>query len=127
MCCNGFRIILMFSLAVLSFTLNSFMPNIPVILWYLVSINIFTFLLFGIDKYYSLKERSRVPEISLHFFSIAGGIFGALIAMLAFKHKIRKKLFLSTQGVITIIWIVAIYYVLTHLEAIQKGLQGLSA
>lgn len=127
MCCNGFRIILMFSLAGLSFMLNSFMPSIPVILWYLASINFFTFLLFIIDKYHSTKERKRVPEMSLHFFSIAGGIFGALVAMLIVRHKIRKKLFLSTQGVITIIWIVAIYYVLTHLEAIQKGLQGLSA
>ena len=126
MCCNGFRIILMFTLAVLSFILNSFIPSIPVIIWYMFSINIFTFLLFGIDKYYSLKDRNRVPEMSLYFFSIAGGVFGALISMFAFKHKIRKKLFLSLQSFIAIIWIISIYYVLTHLEAIQKALQGLS-
>ncbi len=127
MCCNGFRIILMFSLAILSFTLNSFMPTIPVIVWYLLSINIFTFLLLVIDKIYSLKERKRVPEISLHFFSIAGGIFGALIAMIIARHKIRKKLFLSIQGIIAIIWIISIYYVLTNLETIQNALQSLSA
>ena len=127
MCCNGFRIILMFSLAVFSFILNNFYPTIPVILWYLISINLFTFLLFSIDKYYSLKKRKRVSEINLHFFSLAGGIFGALIAMVVVKHKIRKKIFLSIQIIITIIWIISIYYILTNLETIQNALQSLSA
>lgn len=127
MCCNGFRILLMFTLAILSFTLNNFIPTIPVVMWYLFSVNIFTFLLLVIDKIYSLKERERVPEMSLHFFSLAGGIFGALIAMLVARHKIRKKLFLSIQGIIAIIWIISIYYVLTNLETIQNALQSLSA
>ena len=127
MCCNGFRIILMFSLAILSFTLNNFIPTIPVIIWYLMSVNIFTFLLFIVDKIYSLQQRKRVPEMSLHFFSIAGGIFGALLAMIAARHKIRKKLFISIQSIIAIIWIFSIYYVLTNLETIQNALQSLSA
>jgi len=116
----------MFSFAALSFMLNNFIPSIPVILWYLVSINVFTFLLFVIDKYHSIKERKRVPEMSLHFFSIAGGVFGAFIAMIVAKHKIRKKLFLSIQGFIGIVWIISIFYVLTNLEIIQNALQSLN-
>lgn len=127
MCCNGIRIILMFSLAILSFTLNNFIPSIPVILWFLLTINIFTFLLLVIDKIYSLKDRKRVPEMSLHFFSVAGGVFGALLAMLVAKHKIKKKMFLSIQILISFLWIISIYYVVTHLEAIQKVLQGLNS
>ena len=127
MCCNGFRILLMFLLAILSFTLNNFIPTIPVVIWYILSVNIFTFLLLVIDKIYSLKEKKRVSEMSLYLFSLAGGIFGALIAMFITKHKIRKKLFLSIQSVIAIIWIISIYYVLTHLETIQNALQSLSA
>jgi len=127
MCCNGFRILLMFSLAALSFILNSFMPAIPVILWYLLSINIFTFFLFIIDKYYSLKDRERVPEMSLYFFSIAGGVFGAFMAMFVARHKIKKRLFLSFQSFIMLIWIVSIYYVLSNLKTIQNALQGMSA
>lgn len=127
MCCNGLRIILMFSLAILSFTLNNFIPAIPVILWYLLSINIFTFLLLVIDKIYSLKDRKRVPEMSLYFFSIAGGVFGALLAMIVARHKIRKKIFLSIQIFISLLWVISIYFVLTNLDAIQKALQGLSS
>jgi len=112
----------MFSLAGLSFLLNNVMPFIPVILWYLVSINLVTFFLFIIDKYHSIKDRKRVPERTLHFFSFAGGFTGALLAILIAKHKIRKKLFLSIQIIISLVWIFAIYYITTHLEAIQKVL-----
>ncbi len=116
----------MFSLVALSFMLNNFIPSIPVILWYLASINIFTFLVFLIDKYHSVKKRKRVPEISLHFFSIAGGVFGAFLAILVAKHKIRKKLFLSVQGLIGIVWTISIFYVLANLESIQNALQSLN-
>jgi uncharacterized membrane protein YsdA (DUF1294 family) len=109
-------------MVIIAFTLNSFIPTIPVIIWYLVSINIFTFFVFTIDKYNSTKERKRVPELSLHFFSFAGGIFGAFISMLVTKHKIRKKLFLAIQTTILILWVFSIYYVITNLEVIQKAL-----
>ena len=122
MCCNGFRILLMFSLAALAFVFNNFIPSVPVVIWYLISINVFTFFIFIIDKYYATKDRKRVPEMSLHFFSFAGGVLGAIISMIVAKHKIRKKLFLSIQVAIALIWIFAVYYVLTHLEAIQKAL-----
>jgi len=112
----------MFTLVITSFFLNNFIPNIPVIIWYLASINIFTLFLFFIDKYNSIKNRKRVPEMSLHFFSFAGGIVGAFIAMFSVKHKIKKKLFLSIQIVIAFIWTFAVYYVLTNLDVIQKAL-----
>lgn len=127
MCCNGLRIILLFSLAAISFTLNNYMPHIPVILWYLVSINIFTFLLFIIDKFHSSKDRKRVPELNLHFFSLAGGFIGAFFAMILAKHKIRKKKFMLIQAIITLLWLFCLFYVINNLEAIQKTLQGLSA
>jgi uncharacterized membrane protein YsdA (DUF1294 family) len=117
----------MFTLAALAFVLNNFMPFIPVILWYLISINIFTFFVFTIDKFYSLKKRNRVPEMSLHFFSIAGGFVGALLSMVITKHKIHKKQFLTIQGIIMILWIICIFYVISNLELIQKTLEGLSS
>jgi len=109
-------------MVIVAFTFNSFIPTIPVIIWYLISINIFTLFIFIIDKYHSIKDRKRVPELSLYFFSFAGGILGALIAMIVTKHKIRKKLFLSIELVIFSLWMISIYYVLNNLEEIQKVL-----
>jgi len=117
----------MFTLVIASFFLNNFIPNIHVIVWYLISINIFTLFLFIIDKYNSTKDRNRVPEMSLHFFSFAGGVLGALIAMFGVRHKMKKRLFLVIQIIIAFIWLFSIYYVLSNLESIQNALQSLSA
>jgi len=124
MCCNGFRILLMFSFAAIAFVLNNYFATIPVIVWYLVSINIFTFFLTLIDKYHAIKERKRVPEFNLYFFSFAGGFLGLILGMIIAKHKTSKKLFMFIQAIIAIFWLVAIYYILTHLEAIQRALSS---
>ena len=110
MCCNGFRIILMFTLTLTAFTLNNFMPNISVILWYILSINLFTFFLFSIDKLHAIKDRKRVEEITLHFFSFAGGFIGAFLAMLITRHKIRKYMFLLIQVCIVIFWAAFLFF-----------------
>lgn len=125
MCCGSFRMLMMFSFVFLSFIFNNFFPYIPVILWYLISINIFTFLLFAIDKYYALKNRKRVAEVTLYFLSLAGGIFGAFVAMLLVRHKLKKNGFFYIQIAILITWTIAIYLILNNLEAIQLALKEL--
>lgn len=126
MCCSSFRILLLFAFVVISFFLNNFFSSIPVILWYLVSINIFTFFLFIIDKIYALKNRPRVTEITLYFLSLAGGIFGAFIAMIAVKHKLKKSGFLYLEILILITWTISIYFIITNLEQIQYTLGQLT-
>lgn len=56
--------------------------------------NIFTYMIFGWDKHLSIYDRNRVPESTLLFFAFFGGAFGALCAMIFFKHKIYKPYFL---------------------------------
>lgn len=126
MCCNGFRMLVLFTFVVISFILNNFFDSIPVILWYIVSINIFTFFLFLIDKFHAIKERKRVPEFTLYFLSFAGGIFGAFTAMLITRHKLQKNGFLYMQIAILIVWVFAIYFVLHNLDAIQTALRELT-
>lgn len=125
MCCNRFRIILMFTFTILAFTLNSYLPAIPVILWYLISINLFTFILFIIDKYNATKDRTRVTEVSLYFLAIAGGFLGALLAMLVARHKINNKAFLFWQLLIAAIWVIAIVYVINNSDKIIEILKNL--
>ena len=60
---------------------------------YLVIINIITFLLYGIDKYFAIKNMYRISEFILLFFSFIGGVVGALFGMYFFKHKYRKVKF----------------------------------
>lgn len=125
MCCNRFRIILMFSFAILAFILNSYLPTIHVLLWYLISINIFTFILLIIDKYNAMKDRKRVSNVSLYFFALAGGFLGTILAMLVARHKIRDKLFLFWQTLIAVIWGIGIVYVINNSDEIKQIVKDL--
>ncbi|EWC39518.1 DUF1294 domain-containing protein [Stutzerimonas stutzeri] len=52
--------------------------------------SLLTFLLYWRDKHSALKDRWRTPETTLHFFELAGGWPGALVAQQVFRHKTRK-------------------------------------
>lgn len=60
---------------------------------YVCGINVFAFLLYGIDKTLARRRKRRVPEIDLLLVALAGGSLGALIAMLYFHHKTHKSRF----------------------------------
>ena len=65
-------------------------------LHYFLSINLITILLYGYDKAIALvetKRLSRVSEFTLLILALLGGFIGALIAMLVFRHKIKKSSF----------------------------------
>ena len=61
------------------------------ILFYIAGINIISFLIFIFDKWCAGKHFERIPENFLLFLCFLGGGTGALIAMVFFRHKIRKK------------------------------------
>ena len=56
---------------------------------YYIFLNIFTFLLFGYDKFVARAERRRIPELVLHSLTVMGGIVGAWLGMTVFRHKVR--------------------------------------
>lgn len=61
---------------------------------YLSLINLFSFCLFGLDKWFAQHHKYRISEKILFFFSLIGGCFGALLAMYLFHHKTKKKRFM---------------------------------
>lgn len=58
-----------------------------VVLLGLIGLNLFTFLLYGLDKYKSRHRMWRVPESTLLLFALAGGSLGAWIGMHLWYHK----------------------------------------
>lgn len=59
----------------------------------ILAFNIFTFLLFGLDKAMAKKKGFRVPEIVLLLCSFFFGGAGALFGMVVFNHKTSKMKF----------------------------------
>ena len=73
--------------------------------YYLLIINIITFIIYGIDKYKSIKHKYRISENTLIILSIIGGPIGAFFGMITFHHKTQKKKFIILIPLLLIIWV----------------------
>ncbi len=60
---------------------------------WLLAINLTAFGYYGFDKGRARQGGRRVPEIVLHGLALAGGSFGAWLAMRTFRHKTVKGRF----------------------------------
>ncbi len=74
------------------------------ILFWLIIINIITFVVFGVDKKKAIDGKFRVSEAALFGLSLFGGSLGGLIAMYTFHHKTRKWYFKFGIPLILIVW-----------------------
>lgn len=55
--------------------------------------SLITFAVFAWDKHLAYVQKTRVPEMILLLLALLGGAFGALCAMIFFKHKTLHKKF----------------------------------
>lgn len=65
----------------------------PVLIPYLLLINVIAFLLMLVDKYKAKKNLWRIPEATLMGVAAIGGSLGALIGMYLVRHKTRHPKF----------------------------------
>ena len=57
-----------------------------------ILINLIVFFLYGIDKWKAIHHKWRIPEAHLILAGVFG-IFGAILGVLLFRHKIRRPKF----------------------------------
>lgn len=82
----------------------------PLLLWYLLIINIVTLVVFGADKISSQSGAWRTRERTLLLLALAGGSIGAMLAIKFFRHKSRKASFLMLLGVIFLLQLAGLLY-----------------
>ncbi|MCW4438322.1 DUF1294 domain-containing protein [Vibrio splendidus] len=82
------------------------------LVWYLV-IGVVTFFVYAKDKRAAINGNWRVPEKTLHTFSIAGGWLGALIAQEKLRHKTQKQPFRSIYWLTVVINVAVFAWTLT--------------
>ncbi len=63
------------------------------LLFYLTTINVATFFLFGIDKWKAKRSQWRIAEAMLLGLAVMGGSLGAWSGMKIWHHKTRHKKF----------------------------------
>lgn len=74
-------------------------------IYYLVLINIISFIICGYDKLMAIKHKFRIPEDILLFLSFIGGCIGFILGMFIFRHKTKKFKFIALEPIFLGIWI----------------------
>ena len=74
--------------------------------YYLIIVNIFLFILYGIDKLLAIKHKERISEFALLLASLFGGSVGSLLGMIIFHHKTKKIKFWILNILFTLLWII---------------------
>lgn len=65
-----------------------------VVTYYLCTVNVIAFLLYGADKRRAKRGRWRISEAALLGIAIIGGSAGAWLGMKTFRHKTKHKKFI---------------------------------
>lgn len=79
-------------------------------MYYLLTVNIVSFFLYGIDKYKAKKGRWRISEATLLMMAVIGGSIGAWIGMRLWHHKTMHKKFKYGIPVIIILQVALMVY-----------------
>lgn len=87
---------------------------------YYAVVNLYLFVLMGIDKYKAIHHKFRIKETTLFLFSALGGGLGGLFGMKLFHHKINKLKFHVIYLFFIVIhsaFIVFMYYKLMYCQS----------
>jgi len=80
-------------------------------LYYILTINILEFILLGLDKYFAIKHKYRIPEIQLITITALGGSIGGLLGMYTFHHKTNKLKFKILYPLFLIIHLTIYFFI----------------
>ena len=81
--------------------------NIENIIFIFLALNVFTFIMYGVDKSKARRGRFRIPEGSLILMAFLGGAVGAALGMRVFHHKVNKAKFTTAIPIALVVNILA--------------------
>lgn len=79
-------------------------------MYFLLTVNIVSFFLYGIDKYKAKKGRWRISEATLLMLAVIGGSIGAWVGMRLWHHKTMHKKFKYGIPIIIILQVSLVVY-----------------
>lgn len=84
---------------------------IELFIYYIIIINVITFIVYGVDKLKAKKNWWRIPEATLLTLAAIGGSIGAWCGMMAFRHKTKHLKFKFGVPLIFILQFALLVYV----------------
>ena len=82
------------------------------LIYYLLAVNVLTFIVYGVDKWKARRGHWRVPEATLMGLAALGGSVGAWLAMQLFRHKTQKKKFRYGVPALFVLQVAAVLFYL---------------
>ena len=79
----------------------------------LLTLNLLTFIIYGIDKFKAKKAKWRIPESTLLLLAVIGGSIGAWLGLQVWRHKPHHKKFYIGIPMILTLQVIATIYILT--------------
>ncbi|MEG6522658.1 DUF1294 domain-containing protein [Desulfotomaculum sp. 1211_IL3151] len=82
-----------------------------VLIYYLIAINVLTFIMFNLDKWFASTGGWRISERTLFIACLAGGALGGYLGMQFARHKTRKTAFFLGIPIIGIVQLVLVIWI----------------
>lgn len=102
MCCFGVRVFLLIFITILSFVFHRLWPNLPVVGYYFLLSNLLAFMIFTL--FFRGALPAFVKPAAVHYFSLIGGIIGALFSMAIFR-KFARDAFSAIEFALLFFWL----------------------
>ena len=83
---------------------------IPVLIGYLLILNILAYSLMGLDKAKARQNKRRIPEKVLFLIALFGGSMGSVVGMYSFRHKTKHWYFVVGMPLILLLQLAAAYW-----------------
>ncbi|NLD49847.1 MAG: DUF1294 domain-containing protein [Clostridiaceae bacterium] len=80
-----------------------------ILLLYIIIINIFGFIIVGIDKYKASKKLWRIPERNFFIMAALGAAPGVYLGILNFRHKTKHLAFMAGIPAIFISQVIVLF------------------
>ena len=84
------------------------------LIFHILSINLTTFIAYGVDKKAAINKAWRVPEKDLHSLEFLGGWIGAYAGQKFFRHKTAKKSYQATYKLMIVLEFAVIFGLLKY-------------
>lgn len=79
----------------------------PVLIGYLLLVNILAYSLMGVDKAKARQSKRRIPEKMLFLIALFGGSMGSIVGMYSFRHKTKHWYFVAGMPLILLLQLAA--------------------
>lgn len=99
----------------ISFDLISFFKTNKILLYYLILINIITFIAFALDKLKAVLGKWRLKTITLLGLCFIGGSIGGLLSMHIFRHKTKVNYFTWGIPIILVMQVIVIIFLISFI------------